>query len=250
MQNKVKLYLTSSPFGNYRTDSGEPDYPGFNPENGLLEELRKDWPENARVLLVSADPYNMDGNDMMLDYFKGRIAGDELSTLWVEIFDARNADLLIDTMSQFDVIIFGGGHVPTMNSFLHEYGVAEALLDFEGIVMGISAGSMNCAETVYASPEEPGEAVDPDYERYLPGLGLTECQIMPHYQAVRWDVLDGLRLVEDILCPDSMGNCFIALPDGSFILQREGVPMLCGPGYFIQEGAIFPVGRPGSVTAL
>jgi len=31
---------------------------------------------------------------------------------------------------------------------------------------------MNCADTVYAQPEEPGEAVDPDYQRFIPGLGL------------------------------------------------------------------------------
>ena len=70
---------------------------------------------------------------------------------------------------------------------------------------------MNCAETVYAQPEEEGEAVDPAYERFLPGLGLTQKMILPHYQAIRDDVLDGLCVMEDIAYPDSMGRQFYLL---------------------------------------
>lgn len=35
---------------------------------------------------------------------------------------------------------------------------------------------MNCADTVYAQPEEPGEAVDPDYQRFIPGLGADDAE--------------------------------------------------------------------------
>ena len=68
--------------------------------------------------------------------------------------------------------------------------------------MGISAGHMNCAEIVYAQPEMPGEAVDPDYRRFIPGLGLTKYNILPHYQAVKDDYVDGMRLFEDITFRD------------------------------------------------
>ena len=67
---------------------------------------------------------------------------------------------------------------------------------------GISAGSMNMAQTVYAQPEEPGEGIDPDYVRFFPGLDLTEVNVLPHYQKVKNDTVDGLRLFEDITLPD------------------------------------------------
>lgn len=248
MQNKVKLYLTSSPCGNYR--SGEPDYPGLNPANGLLDELYRDWPEDAKVLLVSAEPDDAEGNDGMLDFFAEKLEASGLPVGWLDICDVRTILDCVRDMAAYDVIIFGGGHVPTANSFIMLWEFDRLLADFGGIIMGISAGTMNCAETVYAIPEMEGEALDPDYERFIPGLGLTDIQVLPHYQAVRWDILDGLRVIEDIACPDSMGNLFYALPDGSFILQRDGLAEVHGPAYRIQDGSITPFGHDEEVTPL
>ena len=65
-------------------------------------------------------------------------------------------------------------------------------------------------------PEEPGES-DPEFVRFAPGLGLAYANICPHYQKVKDMILDGKRLFEDITYPDSDGNCFFALPDGSYV---------------------------------
>ena len=104
--------------------------------------------------------------------------------------------------------------------------------------MGISAGSMNLASTVYAQPELEGEAADPLYERFLPGLGLTETMLLPHYQDCKDDVLDGKRVFEDIAYPDSMGRQFIAAPDGSYLLIKDGREELRGEYYMIKDGEI------------
>ena len=64
---------------------------------------------------------------------------------------------------------------------------------------------MNAAGTVYAVPELDGEAADPSYRRFISGLGLTKTMILPHYQACRNDVIDGLRLFEyldELFAPD------------------------------------------------
>lgn len=62
---------------------------------------------------------------------------------------------------------------------------------------------MNCASNVYASPELKGEAVDTSFIRWIPGLGLTETTIFPHYQLLKNEYLDGLRVMEDITYVDS-----------------------------------------------
>ena len=67
----------------------------------------------------------------------------------------------------YDVIFLGGGHVPTQNAFFHRIGLREKIRNFDGIVIGISAGSMNSADVVYAQPELPGEAADESYQRFL-----------------------------------------------------------------------------------
>lgn len=57
--------------------------------------------------------------------------------------------------------------VPAQNEFMKQLHLKEKLNGYKGIVIAWSAGSMNCAETVYAAPELEGEAVDPFYERGL-----------------------------------------------------------------------------------
>lgn len=99
-----------------------------------------------------------------------------------------------------------------------------------------SAGSMNCADVVYAQPEEEGESVEPGYERFLPGLGLTDMNILPHYQQVKDNILDGARLYEDITFADSLGKEFFALVDGSYLYQDEDCAVLFGEAYRIRNG--------------
>lgn len=243
------LYLTSSPTGSYRSD--EPvDYQGFNPANDMVENLKKDWIDSARCLLIAADPDSFHQNDEMRSYFEKILKETGLSISGLDLCDGRNGREMAMRLTEYDMIILGGGHVPTQNAFLHHTGLTGRMKDFKGIVMGISAGSMNCAETVYAQPELPGESISMTYQRYLKGLGLTRCNVLPHYQAVKDDILDGKRLMEEITYPDSIGQHFYAIPDGSYILQRGGVPKICGEAYVIEEGTIHQICRNGEVLTI
>ena len=116
--------------------------------------------------------------------------------------------------------------------------------------MGISAGTMNCARMVYAQPELPGEAADPAYERFIPGLGLTDYNILPHYNAVKNDIIDGMRLIEDIAFGDSFGHTFYAIPDGSYLLQTEDFAEIRGEAYMIRDGRIKQICSDGDVREL
>ena len=86
-----------------------------------------------------------------------------------------------------DVIVLTGGHVPTQNNFLKQLRLRERLLNYNGIIVAWSAGSMNCADVVYAGPEFEGEAIDPLYERWISGLGITDINIFPHFQKLKDD---------------------------------------------------------------
>ena len=115
--------------------------------------------------------------------------------------------------------------------------------------MGISAGSMNMAKTVYVQPEEPGES-HPDFQRFAPGMGVTRFQILPHYQKVKDNILDGKRLFEDVTYADSMGHCFFALPDGSYIYQDHEETTLLGKGYRLKNGIMEQLTDDGGVLDL
>ena len=141
------LFLTSSPIGIYRSEE-TPDYSGFNPANGMVEELRRHWVKNSRCLLISAFPDEFSVNDRMREDFEGILEDTDLSVSCMDICDSRNGQEKADALHSYDFIILGGGHVPTENAFFRKIGLAERLIGFEGIVMGISAGSMNCARMV------------------------------------------------------------------------------------------------------
>ena len=241
----MKLFLTSSPTGAYRS-SEHPAFTGFDPSNGMVDELRRYWKENSRCLMITSSPDDHVMNDRMREYFEGVVRDTGLSIACMDLCDGRNfseagtaagAAMAID-LSGYDMVILAGGHVPTQLQFFAKIQLRQALQGFDGIVMGISAGSMNCAEEVYAQPEMPGEAVSPSYQRFVPGLGLTDCRILPHYQAVKGDFVDGMRLFEDITYPDSYGRRFYAIVDGTYLLQTEDRKEIRGEAYLIADGGI------------
>ena len=121
--------------------------------------------------------------------------------------------------------------------------------NYHGIVLGVSAGSMNAAHIVYAAPEEPGEAADPHYSRWMNGLGLTETRILPHYQFIRDHVLDGQKM-EDIALADSKKRHFLALPDGSYILCADGSEALYGRGWYFADGMMEEINEDEDVLPL
>ncbi len=222
----------------------------LNPANRFIEELRQRMPQNCRTLFVCSDP---DGYGLT-DFFAGNVrmsfeeAGFRLETF--RILDSRNEDEAPDLVKEADLIVLGGGHTPTQNRFFQRIGLRELLEGYGGIVIGISAGSMNGADTVYAQPELDGESVDPEYRRFLPGLGLTKTMILPHYQMVKDDILDGMRLFEDITYADSMGRSFYALPDGSYLFSENGTEEIRGEAYLIRDGILTQLARDGGVVPL
>lgn len=148
-----------------------------------------------------------------------------------------------------DFIILAGGHVPTQNRFFQKMKLRELMTAYEGVILGISAGTMNSAD-IYAQPELEGESTDSAYQRFLRGLNLTKCMIIPHYQDIKHQILDGKRLFEDITYPDSYGQKFYALPDGSYLYSKNGVEKICGEAYLIQDGNCVKVCSDGEELAL
>lgn len=237
------VFLTSSPGGLRR--EGEQWIPTvLDEKNGFVSCLKSHWKEKARMLLVSSDPGAAQMNDSMKSHFTYSFPASGLSVGRIDICDDRDVECLKE-ISRYDVVILGGGHVPTQNTFFHEIHLKEALKEYAGIIIGISAGTMNCAETVYAQPELEGEATDPQYQRFLQGLGITSLMILPHYQEIKEAVLDGKRVIEDIACPDSVGREIYALVDGSYVLIEDGIQTLCGESYLIKDGAIRKICEEG-----
>jgi len=230
----MTLFLTGSP-----TRYGEPY---FTEDNGFRSEVVAALREATggrrapRVLLVSAAPDDPAFTRSVKEGMTLCIQRSGIATGPVTMLDRHNANRTAELVHKTDWVILCGGHAPTQNRFLHEIGLAELLKDFPGVVMGCSAGSMNCARRVYSHPEFAHEAIDPDYRRWLDGLGLTDINLIPHLYQVRDMEMYGRRLFEDIIFPDSWFHRFYAIPDGGFVKVVDGRSELRGEAYEIYRG--------------
>jgi len=240
----MPLYLTSSP-----CDDAVPagcDLPCiFFRRNGFVDNLRRHVQPGLRFLAIAAWKDDHARNDEMAATFAGCFAFHGMGFACTEVLDSRNQAQAAELVARADVILLAGGHVPTQNAFFREIGLRQLLADRERVIMGVSAGSMNAADVVYAQPEEAGEAVDPAYRRFIPGLGLTQRNILPHYHMVKDNVLDGMRLFEEITFSDSHGRTFWVLADGSYILETAGEARLYGEAWVIRDGAMQKICEEG-----
>lgn len=222
----------------------------FFEKNDFVRNLRSCWKPDSRLIVVCSDAHNHPLNDEMCDTFTKCFRYHGLTVSSSVMLDSRNERDAGSIIALSDVILLGGGHVPTQNEFFSRIGLRSLLREYTGVIMGVSAGSMNCTNPVYAQPELPGESIDPDYRRFLPGLGLSQIQILPHYQMVRNNLLDGKRLFEDITFSDSFGRSFFVLVDGSYVMRKGDTYTLWGEGYKIRDGKMEMICRDGEHIVL
>lgn len=213
--------------------------------NCFLDKLQANWPDHARALMISSAPAAHSINDFYRDIYVESFKLSDLSTECVDILDDRYQ---VDVHS-YDVLILAGGHTPTQNKYFAEINLKKSLADYNGIIVGISAGSMNAADIVYAQPELEGEAVDPHYQRLLSGLALFNKRILPHFEEIKDLLLDGIHL-EEIAIQDSYLIDFYAMNDGVYFYHDGKELYLCGEALYFKNGRITPVGKTGVDTKI
>ncbi len=236
----MTVFLTSSPF----VDGA--DRAILSNANGFVDRLREALPPYCRCLFVCSDP---ERHDLTCQFGSDMVSACAEAGIWFSsyhVLTGENADRAEELVEDSDFLVLAGGHVPTQNAFFQAIHLREILEGFPGVVMGISAGSMNSADVVYVQPEEEGES-SPDFPRFAPGLGLTDVNVLPHYQKVKDNILDGLRLFEDITYADSFGHVFFAIPDGSYFYQDDEQLLLFGKSDVIRDGRLEPLTEDGEV---
>ena len=235
----------------FLTSRTDDPYSGrLNRANRFVDELRASLPARCRALFLCSDPEAHEKTDYYAKKHQAWFEEEGFSFERFSVLDGRNEARAAEYVRSSVLLILAGGHVPTQNRFFQKIGLRGLLRDYRGVVVGISAGSMNSAETVYAQPEEPGEAVDPAYRRFLPGLGLTKTMLLPHYQDTKDLYIDGMRLFEDVTYPDSVGRSFYAIPDGSYLFCAHNKEELRGEAYLIKDGAAAKISENGGTYML
>ncbi len=229
-KSKKHYFLTSNPMSEDRLTIRE--------DNDLVERLRLVLPKEMKAVFVASDPNAHREMDHFADEVKTCFENSGFTFSSCILLDGRNEGETEQLIVDADFLLFLGGHVPTQNAFMQKIQLKDHLKSSDAVIMGFSAGSMNMADIVYAMPELGGEAVDPNYKRFIPGLSLTKIMVIPHYQYLKTVVLDGQRMIEDIAYQDSHGREFIAIPDGSYVEIEGDSEIIYGEYYKIKDGTM------------
>lgn len=238
----MPLFLTSSPCL-YKHSPAT-----LTPANGFLSRIRAKLPPKPNTLFVASSPAAAD--HAKTDFYSGDMAGAfERAGIdlgdW-QILDDLTADRARELIAWSDFVILMGGHVPTQNEFFSRIGLKRLLTGYPGVILGISAGTMNAADTVYAQPEADGES-SPSFRRFYPGLGLTQINICPHYQEVieKNMTVDGFPIYPDLTAADSMGHTFHIFPDGTYLYRDEKEYAILGQCWRIRDGILEELTKDG-----
>lgn len=235
----MKTLILTSCFKAFYTDEKGNKIPcEIDNANGFLDNLKKYLKKRNCMVIISGNPKKFradDPNEITKQYLE--MSGIGFKEI-IYVNDS-NKHLIVDFIKRADCINLFGGHLPTANAFVNELNLKQLLKDFDGVVIGGSGGAMNMADVVYCIPEVEGEHTNTSFNRYLPGLGLTDINIIPHWNFFRdFSFSDGVNMVNDILLPDSKKSPLIALPDCSYIIQEGEIKKVFGEAYLIEYDRI------------
>ena len=118
-----------------------------------------------------------------------------------------------------DVIYLTGGDPLIQLQYMKENGLDRIIKNFRGIIIGLSAGSMNqCRIAYYCKDEDILETMT--YE----GLGLVDVTITPHYE-----IENDIQVNEHKKWSQQLP--IIGLPNNSFIVVNNGLIEIYGKSH-------------------
>ncbi len=230
-----------------KDDFGNKTPKNFGNENRILDNVKRYTTKYDNFLFVTNNELDCEATDI---YANITFKSFEMTLPFknYQVLDFRTIDKIDTLIRNADFIFLCGGHLPTQNKFFNDINLREKIKNTEALIVGASAGAMNMADTVYSIPEIEGESNDPNFEKNLKGLGLTNINILPHYDKFVGHILDGKRFIEDIVLPDTYKRKVYGISDGSYILIDNKEVYLYGEAYLLENGKIKKLNNDNEIT--
>lgn len=191
------------------------------------EYLKKDIKNNDTIVFIATTFDDYEKNDLyynnLIKYFKNI----DITFNKAYLIDNRvDKDLAKDYILKSNIIFLMGGDTKKQIDSVKEYDLFEILKSKEGIILGVSAGSMNQSSRVVYKNDYNNYVIE-DYE----GLGYIDINIYPHLD---FNNIDYLKEVFEV----SNYTKTVALPNDSFIRIENNNIDFVGEYYTIQNSKI------------
>ncbi|MBE5960885.1 MAG: hypothetical protein E7256_05795 [Lachnospiraceae bacterium] len=127
-----------------------------------------------------------------------------------------------DTVKNADVIWLSGGDTPTEFSYFQKYGLIPVIQQHKGVVIGMSAGSINMTKTAICTL-----TCGHDKQEIYEGLGLVDFSVEPH--------LDKENILEELLHLSETYPIYGICDNGAIICDNEDKIQYIGEVYLLKD---------------
>ncbi len=212
-------------------------FSGLDKEKGFTKEqennLLKDIPSNSTITFIATTFNNHEKTDhnlnKLIDMFKN--IGINFKT--IHLIDSRiEESTMKEYLKDSNIIFLMGGDSEEQMAKINEYHLTKIIQSFQGLILGVSAGSMNQTTNVIYYDEEKGERLI----KYT-GLGFIDINIYPHLD------FNNIPYLKEIFEVSNYGK-IMALPNESFIKIINNIPEYHGEYYYVENGIIDIPGAP------
>lgn len=191
------------------------------------EYLTKDIKNNDTIVFIATTFDDYEKNDLYYNNLIKHFKNIDITFNKAYLIDNRVAkDLAKDYILKSNIIFLMGGDAKKQIDSVKEYDLFEILKSKEGIILGVSAGSMNQSSRVVYKNDYNNYVIE-DYE----GLGYIDINIYPHLD---FNNIDYLKEVFEV----SNYTKTVALPNDSFIRIENNNIDFVGEYYTIQNSKI------------
>ena len=228
------IIILASSFDNYHKENGVSVPNEFDNTNGIVDQIKSSLKNNGTILYIPTDIDDIEKIDIYSKLlFEGlKLSGISFSEYITLIPD--NMDKIEEFISRADLIFLSGGVTYKQHTLFERIGLKDLLSNYDGLVIGQSAGALNMAENVFNSPENMDES-DPIF---FTGLGLTDINIEPHFVNNLSGLDEFQQYQMDSILNESYNRKIYGQCNGSHIFIDDDGPIIYGETYLISDGKV------------
>ncbi len=218
----------------YHKENGKKIAYSINNDHHIVDQLKESLNKADSLLFICSNPDSFQTNDEYARLLFEACLLSSISFKEYHILDTRTSSLAKNYINQADLIFLSGGDPYIQNEYFKKIGLKALLEDYDGLIMGQSAGSINLADDVFNTPEY-GPSSDPK-TIYYHGLGLGTINIEPHFILDTGKFDENSLFQREQLIKESNHRIIYCVTDGSHIVETRDAIQYYGDIYLLQSG--------------
>lgn len=202
--------------------SGFPN--GFS--NNISKQVKSYIKTGMNFVFVASEFENVyEKTDWYCNHFLKMFSDCGITFEDVNIIDSRmSKETAQDMVRKADVVWLAGGDTPTQYAYLESYGLIPCIKEHKGVIIGMSAGSINMTQTAVCTL-----TCEHNELKIYEALGLVEFSVEPHF--------DKDNITEELLVLSEKYPLYGICDDGAIICTEDST-LYIGDIFLIDKGQI------------